>query len=101
MALDSLTQLRRYIDDPDKASYPDTELSDRLDAAAGSLAVVARDVWQEKLVASAGLVNVSEGGSSRGMSVLYDRAKEMLAYWQAKVDSEAGANVTIQYRISR
>lgn len=100
MAIDPLVLVRRYIDDPDKV-YSDTELSDRLTDAAGSPVLVARDVWIEKMAAAAALVNVSEGGSSRALSAVYDHAKDMVAYWSARADAEAGTAATVLRRLVR
>lgn len=98
--MDALTLLRRYIDDPDK-TYSDSELSQRLDEAAGSKAVVARDIWVEKMAAAASLVNVSEGGSSRGLGALFDRAEKMAAFWTVKAQDETEGSGTILRRIVR
>lgn len=78
MAVDPITQLRRWTDEiAEDSPYSDAELSDRLGAAANAYAA-ARDIWMEKLADASGFVNVSEGGSSRSMSQVYDHRKDMV-----------------------
>lgn len=100
--MDALTQLRRYVDEPTPDTYSDTELSQRITDAQGSLATVARDIWREKVAGAASLVNISEGGSTRGNSAIFDHYKDQLKYWQQAVDDEAaGGSVTVLRRLVR
>jgi hypothetical protein len=103
MALDPVLSVRRNTDEPTAEIYSDTELSDRLVAAAGSVATVCRDIWKEKMASAASLVNTSEGGSSRGMKDLFDRAKAMHDFWAAQTSDEAsaGKGITVLHRLSR
>jgi hypothetical protein len=80
-----LESLRRLVDEPDETTYSDTELISRLAASGSSLYTVARDVWGEKLAALSGLVNVSEGGSSRSMSQAFDHAQAMYTHFAGLV----------------
>jgi hypothetical protein len=100
--MDDLTLLRRAIDEPDpEAGYSNTELSVRLKDAAGSLNVVARDIWREKLSAAAGLVNVSEGGSSRSLGSIFDHAKSMWQLYAQLAADEVAGSTSVLRRISR
>lgn len=101
--MQAVQQVRRYTDEPTVDQYTDAELSDRLTAAQGSVAVVCRDIWREKMAAAASLVNTSEGGSSRGNDTLFAKAQNMLAYWTkaANEEANAGGSVSILHRLSR
>jgi hypothetical protein len=91
VALDTITRLRRLVDEPDETTYSDEEMQERLDSASG-INSAARDIWAEKLAAASALVNMSEGGSSRSQSQAYDHAKEMFHLYTSLADSEGGAS---------
>lgn len=91
--LTPLFLLRRAIDEPDESTYSDNELNERLANAGEAVNLVARDVWAEKVAASAGFVNVSEGGSSRALSQAHEQAKAMLDYYQGLIDDVLGGTV--------
>src|SRR5690348_11657205 len=103
MALDPVLSVRRNTDEPDDTTYSATELSDRLEAANGSVAVVCRDIWQEKMAAASALANTSEGGSSRSVDTLFAKAEKMYNFWakQAADEASAGGGVTILHRLAR
>lgn len=91
MALSPVLSLRRMIDEPDTAVYSDAELQARLDGSP-TIYSAARDLWAEKLSAAAGLVNISEGGSSRSMSQQFDHYKEMYALYQGLANDAGDGN---------
>ena len=99
MALSPVVELRRLVDEPTEDIYTDKELEDRL--AAGNKFAAARDIWREKLAAAAGLVNISEGGSSRSMSQAYDHAKEMVELYEGLANSGSATGGTVLRRITR
>lgn len=72
---DDIAALRLLIAEPDQDTYSDEELSNRLDA--GTEYVVAFDIWTEKAASAAGLVDISEGGSSRKLGDVYEQALGM------------------------
>lgn len=98
MALTPVQQLRRYVDEPDLTTYSDAELTERIEAAEGSVILVARDIWAEKMAAASGFVNVSEGGSSRSMSQAFDHAKEM---WEFFAEQASATGRTVQHKLTR
>lgn len=69
-----IRDLRRLVAEPDTSNYSDTLLNAMLVANGNDLNVTAAQVWREKAADYAQLVDVSESGSSRKMSQLYDRA---------------------------
>jgi len=90
MALSPVLQLRRMIDEPDATTYSDAELATR--AAAGSnLYAAARDIWVEKAAGAAALVNISEGGSTRAMSQVYDHYKDMVNFYSELASAGSGS----------
>jgi hypothetical protein len=72
-----IAALRLLIAEPDETSYTDIALGARLDAAGASQYSVAYDIWLEKAAATAELVDVSEGGSTRKMGDIYEQALGM------------------------
>ena len=73
-----IAALRLMIAEPNNvAPYEDATLSARLDAVAGNQYVVANEIWTEKAAGAAGLVDISEGGSSRKMGDLYEQYIDM------------------------
>jgi hypothetical protein len=79
--------LRLLIAEEDETKYTDQNLSDRLDAAdAPSETRVAWEIWTEKAAALTALVDISEGGSSRSMNALQDKALKMVALFKQRLD---------------
>lgn len=73
-----IAALRLLIAEPDDAApYDDATLNTRLTAALGKEYVLAYEIWTEKAAAAAGLVDVSEGGSSRKMGDVHEQALNM------------------------
>jgi hypothetical protein len=94
-----ISALRLLIAESTEDSYTDTALSDRIDAADGSLNLVAFNVWTEKAAKYAALVDITEGGSSRKNSSLQSQALIMARQFQAMLpvdDTVAGARVRIK-----
>jgi hypothetical protein len=86
---EEVAALRLLIAEPeDTDPYTDPDLSARLDAAGGNANLVAYEVWTEKAAATAGMVDVSEGGSSRKMGDLYEQALSMAANFASRATAE-------------
>lgn len=83
---DQIAQTRLLTAEPTQTTYSDAVLSVRIDAAAGVLNIVARDVWVEKAAALAEVPDVSEAGSSRSMGALHAKALAMVTYFQGQID---------------
>jgi DNA helicase IV len=83
-------KLRLLVDEPTTNTYTDSDLNQRLVDASNDLNVTARDIWQEKMAAAAKLVNLSEGGSTRSASQIFDHAKAMWEHFSSVV-GESGA----------
>jgi len=95
--------LRLLIAEDNETTYSDFDLAARLDAASGSADSVAYQVWTEKAAATAGLVDVSEGGSSRKMGDLYEQAIAMAKVFAERAAAEslpplAGSGRTVRVR---
>lgn len=98
VAVSDLVLLRRLIDEPDDSTYTDVELTDRLAAAGADKDVVALEIWGEKVVKFASLVDTSEGGSSRRNSQAFDHAKDMVLHFRGLVEM---AGKTVIRKIAR
>lgn len=74
-----LQQLRRMTGetDTDSSDYSDEDMDAVLVAATGNLRAAAAQIWDEKAAKLAGLVDVSESGSSRRMSQAHANALGM------------------------
>lgn len=76
--LQQVTALRLLIAEPDDVDpYTETALYARIDGVTGNLDLLAYQIWTEKAAAAAGLVNISEAGSSRASGDLYEQALDM------------------------
>lgn len=83
---EEIAQLRLLVAEPDPVEpYTDVKLGARIDAS-DSLERVAYDIWTEKAAATAMLVDVSEGGSSRKMGDLHEQALAMKAEFASRLD---------------
>lgn len=72
-----IAALRLLIAEPDNtAPYDDATLGLIIDAATNIYAA-AYEVWTQKAASTAGLVDISEGGSSRNMGDLHEQALSM------------------------
>lgn len=78
--------LRLLIAESTEATYTDEALAARIDAA-GSLDLVAYEIWTEKAAKASSLVDISEGGSSRKMGDLQEQALRMAATFAARVNT--------------
>lgn len=72
---EEIAALRLLIAEPDADTYSDEDLNARL--AGASEYSVAFDIWTEKAASAAGLVDMSEGGSSRKLGDVYEQALGM------------------------
>lgn len=81
--------VREYIGEPNDANgWTDVRISVFIDGAE-NLPYAAADIWGVKAGASAGLVNVSESGSSRSLGDLLKQAAQMEAYYRKRGDAIA------------
>lgn len=85
-----LLLLRDYVSEPDDVNGWTDERLERYADAASNLHKAAADVWGVKAGTYAGLVNVSESGSSRSLSGLLDQAQKMEKYHRGLGDEEDG-----------
>lgn len=77
-----ITELRSLINDTsDPYTFPAPELGGYIDAVNGDLRLAASTVWSIKAARLAGLVDVTEGSSSRKLGSLYKQALEMATYY--------------------
>jgi len=89
-SVDELAALRRAADLlADDTTYTDTLIGTLIDSLGvnGAVAVV----WREKAAKYASMVSMSEAGSSRNLSDMYDRAVEMQALYERLADEEEAA----------
>jgi hypothetical protein len=98
---EDVAALRLLIAEPEPDTYSDEDLAARLDAGTSAYAV-AYDIWTEKAAAAAGLVDMSEGGSSRKLGDVYEQALGMADAMRARALSAtqppdgSGAGVRIK-----
>lgn len=83
-------RLRRMTGEVDSATYSSTDLDNYINEA-GSLEGAAALIWSEKASEYADLVNISEAGSSRSLSDLFEHAKAQQDYFE----SVGSANVAL------
>jgi hypothetical protein len=77
-----IADLRALVDDKvEPYEFEDAELGGHIDAAGGDLRAAAGTVWAVKASRLAGLVDVTEGSSSRKMSQLHQQALAMAKYY--------------------
>lgn len=89
MATDAeITLLRRMIAEDTEEVYTNVELGTRLDAAADPKHTrISWEIWTEKAARYTSLVDVSEGGSSRSMGQLQQKAIEMVKLFKGQLDA--------------
>ena len=74
---EQIAALRLLIAEPNNvAPYTDTALGELIDEGTGQY-VIAYHIWNQKAAGAAGLVDISEGGSSRKMGDLYEQYLSM------------------------
>lgn len=81
-----IRRLRRMIAEPDVELYGDKLLEQYLLEVDDNPVLAAVRVWEEKAAAYAELVDVSDSGSSRKMSQLYDQARKQIVYFSGQND---------------
>lgn len=74
--IDDVARLRRLTNEPTTTVYGDLDLSGYIDGVE-NVELAAAEVWREKAARYAGLVDTTEGSSSRKMSQLRDAALKM------------------------
>jgi hypothetical protein len=100
----TIDDLRRATDEPaGESEYNDDELEVILAAANGNFNAAAAAVWREKAAKAAGLVDLTEGASSRKLSDLSANALRMARMYQDQADSDqpSGRRPTTVGRITR
>jgi hypothetical protein len=89
---DDYLRLRRMVGEPDKTVYSDADLELALQDAAGDFPAAAASIWREKAAGYAELVDISEAGSSRKNSDLYNRALTQASYFESTSGGSAVAD---------
>lgn len=92
---EQVNELRRLIAEPiNEEPYTDERLGEILDTNAGkTLMSIAGQIWREKAAGYAELTDISEGGSSRSGSKLYQQALAMAETFDPKVTETAATTV--------
>lgn len=101
--VDQIAALRLLIAEDTEEFYADSALSTRIDSAQNNLDQVAYEIWVEKAARYAGLVSISEAGSSRSLSDLHDNALRMVSLFGNRLNAAAAvvsSGVTVR-RLSR
>jgi hypothetical protein len=100
-SVDDINKLRRMIDDPEEGGdYTDLQLSSLIDSSA-TLYGAASEVWTEKAAKYATLVDITEGGSQRSNSALFQRAKDLADWYHNKDESAASGGGARLFRLTR
>jgi hypothetical protein len=85
-----IAELRRRIGEPTDADpWTDAVLNDLIDRYGENIA--AAEAWEQKASAYIDLVNISEGGSSRSNSAIYERYMERAKRFRDDEAAETGA----------
>jgi hypothetical protein len=85
-----IAALRLLIAQPDNVEpYTDAVLGALIDAESNQY-TIAYQIWTQKAASVAGLVDISEGGSSRKMGDLYEQSLSMASNMRVRAD-EVGA----------
>jgi hypothetical protein len=86
-AVDYLDDLRDLVNEPDAETWSDEVLVEILTLytvdGVTNISRAAAEVWTRKAAHLSGMVNVTESGSSRSLSQLYDHALSMAKYHAA------------------
>lgn len=69
--------------------YDHNKIEDLLDAGQ-TLNSIAAKFWESRWTASAELIDISESGSSRGLSAVTKNARDLAALYRGRADSEVG-----------
>jgi hypothetical protein len=69
--------------------YDGSKIEDLLDIGE-TLNSIAAKFWEGRWTASAELIDISESGSSRGLSAVTKNAKDLAALYRGRADSEVG-----------
>lgn len=96
-SIEDIVRLRLRIAEPDETTYTDEQLGVYLDTYSTTLYPLdqaAYVIWTEKAASFAGLVDISEGGSSRKNSDLFKNATAMAAFFA----NEIAANTALSRR---
>lgn len=95
MATDEqVAEVRRLTSEVGSDTYTDQQIKDKIDEAGNNLDVVAADIWREKSRDYLELTDISEAGSSRKNSVLYERAVEQAEHFEARAAGESASAAT-------
>ena len=82
-------QLRRATGENDvDSTYEDSDLDFYLDEASGDVNDAAARIWREKASNYAELVDITEAGSSRKNSTLYESATKQAEYYEGATSGD-------------
>ncbi len=77
------------VDFADENGYDHNKIEDLLDAGQ-TLNTIAAKFWESRWSASAELIDISESGSSRGLSAVTRNARDLAALYRGRADNEIG-----------
>lgn len=78
-------------DNADENGYDANKIEDLLDSGQTLNSIAAR-FWEERWSASSELIDISESGSSRGLSAVTKNARDLAALYRGRADSEVGSD---------
>lgn len=86
---DDIALVREYVNEPDVGgtAWTDVRITVFIDGTS-TLTYAAADIWAVKAGQAAGLVNVTESGSSRNLGDLLKHAQLMEAHYRKRGDAE-------------
>jgi hypothetical protein len=93
---EEVAELRRMIAEPSETTYTDLALSALIDAS--NLYQAAVSIWSQKASAYAGLVDITESGSSRKLSDLQKNALAMASFYKAQIAAEVETTTDVPPR---
>ncbi|QNJ55326.1 hypothetical protein SEA_LITTLEFELLA_15 [Gordonia phage LittleFella] len=74
-----------------EADWDDEKISAKLDSGKTVYQVV-QNYWEAKAVQYHTAISISESGSSRDLSRLFDNASKLAEYWRGRAEAEEAAN---------
>lgn len=87
--IEDVQQALGGVENADENGYDANRIEDLLDGGQTLNSIAAR-FWEGRWTASAELIDISESGSSRGLSAVTRNAKDLAALYRGRADSEVG-----------
>jgi hypothetical protein len=91
MTVENIARVRANTNEPSGGSYDDVTIQTLLDAYDENVNLTSAAIWREKAASMAGMVDITEGNSSRKWSNAYKQALEMAASFTEETEGGGSA----------